>query len=165
MTEPTACANSAVAPRGKMLGLRSVLAAVAMFEALWEFLFSDRSGFDHNETISGAHLAGHPLLALVALVFAATGRVRHAIIALGTAEMLTWLNQLPEPGRLEFNSGWDIQWATKQIVAFPLMAAFAMTLSARDTRPGLATALVSIITLNNLLGFMTFAIGIIINGP
>jgi hypothetical protein len=47
-----------------------------------------------------------------------------------------------------------------QIVAFPLMAACAIALAARNRRFGLATALVSIPALFNVFGIITFAIGV-----
>jgi hypothetical protein len=176
MAEPIISgAASATAPSGKMLGLRTLVIAVAVFEAveaLWDLpilfgidnFFGEASGSALAEAITKAHLASHPLLALAALGFAATGRVRYAIIALGAIVMMTWLNQLPWLGRLDLNKARDIQWAAKQIIAFPLMAIFAITLATRDRWLGLATALVSIPSLSNAFSLLVFAIGVIING-
>jgi hypothetical protein len=177
MAEPTrSSAAPASAPSGKMLGLRTALIAAAVFEtveALWDLpilfrgmdtFFGEASGSGLAEAITKAQLASHPALALAALGFAATGRVRYAIIALGAVVITAWLSHLPWLGRLDLSKGWDVQWATKQIIAFPLMAAFAIMLAARDRRPGLATALVSIPSLNNAFTITVFAIGVVING-
>ena len=72
------------------------------------------------------HLAVHPLLALAGLVFAATGRVRHAIIALGADVILTWLNYLPSLGLLDLKNGWDLQWAMRHIVVIPADGGFEL---------------------------------------
>ena len=42
-----------------------------------------------------AHIATHAPLALAALLFAAIGNVRYAIIALGAIVFMTWLNYMP----------------------------------------------------------------------
>jgi hypothetical protein len=178
MTEPTTVpdASPIVAERGKLLGLRTVLmfvAVIELLEALWDLpdlfrgvhnLFGEASGSGLAEAITATHLVCHPLLAMAVLVLTATGRLRHAIIALGVIVIMTWLNHLPWLGRLDLHKGRDLQWAAKQIVAFPLMAVFAITLAARGARLGLATALVSIPTVNNLYGLISYAVGIIING-
>ena len=65
---------------------------------------------------------------------------------------------------LEFNSGFAALQTTAQIIAFPLMAACAIALAARNQRLGLATALVSIPTLVNVLGVIAFAIGVSLYG-
>ena len=51
-----------------------------------------------------------------------------------------------------------------QIIAFPLMAACAIALAARNARLALAATLVSIPTLFGVLGVMSFAIGVAVNG-
>lgn len=164
------------AERRRRLCLRTVLIIVALVElvaALLDLpdlfrgvhdLFREASGSGFAEAITTAHLICHPLLALAAVVFAATGRVRHAIIALGIVVIMTWLNHLPWLGRLDLGKARDVQWAAKQIIAFPLMAAFAIALAVRDARLGLATALVSIPTISNLASLTAYAIGLIVNG-
>src|ERR1051325_6861013 len=92
MTEPTASADTAfvASPRGH-LGLRVALVLVAIVEAfdgLSDFptLFGDMSeipGPGLGGFLIKAYIATHLPLALAALLFAATGRVRYAIIALG----------------------------------------------------------------------------------
>jgi hypothetical protein len=65
---------------------------------------------------------------------------------------------------LEFGSGLAALQTTAQIIAFPLMAACAIALAARDRRLGLATALVGIPTLFNVFGVIAFAIGVSLYG-
>ncbi|HTB04939.1 MAG TPA: hypothetical protein VK804_31085 [Bradyrhizobium sp.] len=178
MTERIAVpdASPAGAERGGRLGLRTVLIVVALIELLealfdlpdlfWgvHHLFGEASGSGYAEAITTAHLVCHPLLAMAAVAFAATGRVRHAIIALGIVVIMTLMNHLPWLGRLDLAKARDLQWAAKQIVVFPLLAAFAIALAARGKWPGLATALVSIPTISNLASLTAYVVGQIING-
>jgi hypothetical protein len=169
MTEPTA---SAEPTRQRHLGLRIVLILVAIVETLdalssFPTLFGDMSqipGPGIGGAIIKADIASHPPLALV--VFAAIGRVRHAIIALGAVVAMTWLNTMPSVvlHGLEFDSGFAALQTTAQIIAFPLMVACAIALAARNRRLGLATALVSIPTLFNVFGVIAFAIGVSLHG-
>ena len=65
---------------------------------------------------------------------------------------------------LQFNSGFAALQTTAQIVAFPLLAACAIALAARNRRLGLATALVGIPTLVNVFGVIAIAIGVSLYG-
>jgi hypothetical protein len=174
MTEPTAMADAAPVPAPRHLGLRVLLIIVAIIEAfggLSDFptLFGDMSeipGPGLGGFLIKAHIATHLPLALAALVFAVIGRVRHAIVALGTVVAMTWLNYMPSVvlHGLEFSSGFAALQTAAQIVAFPLMAACATALAARDRRLGVATALVGIPTLVNMFGVIAFAIGVSLYG-
>jgi hypothetical protein len=174
ITEPTAMADTAPLPPQRRLGLRVVLIIVAIVEALdglssFPTLFGDMSeiaGPGLGGFLIKAHIATHLPLALAALVFAAIGRVRYAIIALGAVVAMTWLNTMPSVvlHGLEFNSGFAALQTTAQIIAFPLLAACAVALAARNRRLGLATALVSIPTLFNVFGVIAFAIGVSLHG-
>jgi hypothetical protein len=170
MTEPAATADTSSPSRQRRLGLRAVLIIVAIVEAfdgLSDFptLFGDMSqipGPGLGGFLIKAHIATHLPLALAALIFAAIGRVRYAIVALGAVVAMTWLNYMPSVvlHGLEFSSGFAALQTTAQIIAFPLMAACAIALAARGRRLGLATALASIPTLFNVLGIIAFAIGV-----
>ena len=175
MTEPAAMADTAPAPtRQRHLGLRVVLIIVAIVEAFdalssVSILFGDMSeipGPGLGGFLIKAHIATHLPLALAALLFATIGRVRYAIIALGAVVAMTWLNYIPSVvlHGLEFNGGFAAMQTTAQIIAFPLMAACAIALAARDRRLGLATALVSIPTLVNVFGVIAFAVGVSLHG-
>ncbi|HEV7821280.1 MAG TPA: hypothetical protein VGO84_08865 [Burkholderiales bacterium] len=173
MTEPTALADPVLAcPRH--LGLRIVLIIVAAIEAfggLSDFptLFGDMSeipGPGFGGFLIKAYIATHMPLALAALILAAIGRVRHAIIALGAVVAMTWLNYMPSVALhgLEFNSRFVALQTTAQIITFPLMAACAIALAARGQRLAVATALVSIPTLFNVFGVIAFAIAVSLHG-
>ena len=113
-----------------------------------------------------AHIATHLSLALATLVFAAIGRVRYAIIALGAIVFMTWLNYMPSVVRygLEFDGIGAFETPVR-IIAFPLMAACAIALAARNQRLRLATALASIPTFYSLARrLIIFAIGVSIYG-
>ena len=103
MTESTTQAPADTAPASsapRHLGLRVVLIIAALFEAFQALpdvpiLFGDMSeipGPGFGGFLIKAYIATHAPLALAALVFAAVGNVRYAIIALGAVVMMTWLN-------------------------------------------------------------------------
>ena len=174
-TDAALAANATVpvpaAPR--WLGLRVVLIIAALLES-FDALSSVSTLFGDMSEIPGpgfggflikAHIATHPVLALAVLVFAAVGRVRYAIIALAAIVFMTWLNYMPSVviHGLEF-TGIGAFETPVRIIAFPLMAACAIALAARDQRLRLATALASIPTFYSLIGLIIFAIGISIYG-
>jgi hypothetical protein len=172
-------AASVPAAREKMIGPRNILIVVAVFEllaVLWDFLLDRMSILfrdplepaesDIADVLTRAYVACHPLLVLAALAFAATGRVRHAIVALGVVEMMRWLNFMPwiVQNGLRLDDGLDIQWTAAQIFAFPLMAAGGIALAALDKRPGFATVLTGAATLYNLTGVTVYTLWVLING-
>ena len=173
MTAVPVTGTSVPAPAPRLLGLRTVLMIAASFEAFDAFssvstLFGDTSeipGPGIGGFLIKAHIAGHPVLALAALLFAATGRVRHAIMALGGVMIMTWLNYMPSVVRHGFDfRGVGAIEMPAQIIAFPLMAACAIAYPARNRQLGIATALVGIPTLFNLFGVIAFAVGIALHG-
>jgi hypothetical protein len=148
-----------------------IVAIVEAFDALSSvsILFGDMSqiaGPGIGGFLIKAHIASHLPLALAALVFAAIGRVRYAIIALGAVVAMTWLNYMPSVvlHGPEFDSGFAALQTTAQIITFPLLAACAIALAARNRQLGLATALVSVPTLFNVFGVIAFAIGVSLYG-
>jgi hypothetical protein len=173
MTDPAALADP-VPARQRHLGLRIALIIVAVIEAFdglssFPTLFGDMSeipGPGIGGFLIKAHIATHLPLALAALLFAALGHVRYAIIALGAVVAMTWLNYMPSVvlHGLEFDSGFSALQTTAQIIAFPLMAASAIALAARGRQLGVATALVGIPTLFNVFGVIAFAIGVSLHG-
>ena len=174
-TAPVLAADTAPgfsAPRH--LGLRTVLfiaAAMEAYDALSNvfILFGDMSeipGPGFGGFLIKAHLVTHAPLALAALVYAAIGNVRYAIIALGAVVMMTWLNYMPSVVR--FGLGFDNFYTTvqgaAQIIGFPLMGACGIAFAARGRRLAVATALVTIPTFWFWLGVIAFAIGVSIYG-
>jgi hypothetical protein len=157
----------------RLLGLYLLLIIVAAIET-FEGLSNAPTLFGDMSTIPGpglggaiikAYIASHPVLALAALVFATVGRLRYAIMALGALVLMNWLNYMPSVvlHGLDFD-GISAFQTPLQIVAFPLMAACAIALAARNERLGLATMLVSIPTLFNVAAVIAFGISVILYG-
>lgn len=164
---------AAAAPASRLPGLRSVLIGLALIEAWFGFsdapvLFGDMShiGSGIGGGLIKAHLAAHPLLAVAAIVFAAMGRVRHAIIALGTIIAMTWLSDMPSvvSHGPQFKGTFSSIETFSKIIAFPLMAACAIAYAAHDEHLGRATLLVSIPTLFGVVMIVGFAVGVMIYG-
>jgi hypothetical protein len=159
------------APR--LLGLYLLLiiiAAVEAFEGLSHapMLFGDMSeipGPGLGGAIIKAYVVSHPLLALAALALATVGRLHYAIMALGALVLMNWLNYMPSVVRhgLDFGGLAALQTPV-QIIAFPLMGACAIALAARKERLGLATLLVSIPTLFDVLAMIAFGISVLLYG-
>jgi signal transduction histidine kinase len=113
-----------------------------------------------------AHIATHPLLGMAALTFAAMGRVRYAIIALGIIVIMTWLNTMPSVvlHGLDFKGVLSTLHMVVQIVAFPLIGVCAIAYAAHNENLGRATLLVAIPTLFGVFGVLAFTIGVSIYG-
>lgn len=171
---PMTAGTIAPVPAPRLIGLRVVLIVLAVIEA-W-FGFSDAPTLlGDMSTIPGpglggglikAHLAAHPVLAVAALVFAAMGRVRHAIIALGTIIIMGWLSDMPSvvARGLEFKSTFSAVETTAKIIAFPLLAACAIAYAAHNEHLGRATLLVAVPTLFNVVLLLGFIVGVMIYG-
>jgi hypothetical protein len=157
----------------RLLGLYLLLiivAAIETFDGLSNapMLFGDTSkipGPGIGGAIIKTYIASHPVLALAALAFATTGRLRYAIIALGVLVLMTWLHFMPSVVRHGFDFDGVSAFETPvRIIAFPLMAACAIALAARGERLGLATMLVSVPTLYGVASVIAFGIGIFLYG-
>ena len=173
-TAPLQAADTAPAPTAPLhLGLRTVLILAALLEGVdaassLPTLFGDMSeipGPGFGGFLIKARIAAQAPLTLAVLVFAAIGRVRYAIIALAAIAFMTWLGFMPSVVR----HGLDLRGtgafeSPVRMIAFPLMAACAIALAARNERLGLATALASIPTFYVLMGVIIFAIGVSIYG-
>jgi hypothetical protein len=176
MTSATTVNDEAPAPvrAPRLLGLYLLLILIAAIEAFDGLshvptLFGDMSeipGPGFGGFLIKAYIASHAPLALAALLFAAIGSVRYAIIALGAVVMMTWLNYMPSVMRygLGFDNLYTTLQGAAQIIAFPLMGACGIAYAARGRRLGVATALVSIPTFWFWLGVIAFAISVSIHG-
>lgn len=160
-------------PKLQMVGLRSVLIVLALIEAWFGIsdapvLLGDTShiGSGIGSGLVKAHLAAHPVLAVAAIAFASLGYVRHAIIALGTIIIMTWLSDMPSviAHGLEFKSAFSAVETTAKVIAFPLIAACAIAYAAHNEHLGRATFLVAVPTLFNVVLIVGFAIGVMIYG-
>lgn len=158
MTAPTA-------PR--QIGLRLALAALALVEltsgvAIQILLHGDMSGLG---AIVKLYMVAPPVLALAALIFALTGRLGHAIPALGAIVLLAWLKFMAlVPEGFDYGNLFVNLDNSTQAFIFPLLSACAMTIAARGERLWVATMLVGIPTLVNLFNALSFLIGMMIYG-
>lgn len=160
-------------PAPRQLGLRTALIVIAVIEAWFGLsdvptLFGDMShiGSGIGAGLIKAHLAAHPVLAIAVIVFAAIGRVRHAIVALGTIIIMAWLSDMPSvvAHGLEFRSAFSAVETTAKVIAFPLIAACAIAYAAHNEHLGRATFLVAVPTLFNVVLLVGFAISVMIHG-
>lgn len=168
---PASTETGMAAPAPRMIGLRIVLIIVALIEAYDGFsnvsaLFGDMSEIPGPGLGGGlvkAHLAAHPVLAVAALVFAAMGRVRHALVALGTIMIMGWLSDMPSVVAHGFavKGAFSAVETIARIVAFPLMAACAIAYAAHDRHLGSATLLVSIPTLFKVVLVVGFIVSVV----
>jgi len=170
-TLPDAASVPVRAPR--LLGLYLLLIIIAAIEAFEELshapmLFGDMTeilGPGLGGAIIKAYVVSHPLLALAALVLATVGRLRYAIMALGALVLMNWLNYMLSVARHGLDFGGLAAFQTPvQIIAFPLMGACAIALAARKERLGLATMVVSIPTLFDVLATIAFGISVFLYG-
>lgn len=174
MTPATPVIAEDAAPAPRMLGLRTVLIIIlALIEACWGLsdaptLFGDMShiGAGIGGGLVKAHLAAHPVLAIAAIVFAAMGRVRHAIIALGTIIIMAWLSDMPSvvAHGLEFKSAFSAVETTARVIAFPLVAACAIAYAAHNEHLRRAAFLVAVPTLFNAVLLAGFAVSVMTHG-
>lgn len=170
-TLPDAAAVPVRAPRRLGLYLLLIIiAAIEAFEGLSHapMLFGDMSeipGPGLGGAIIKMYVASHPLLALAALALATIGRLRYAIMALGTLVLMNWLNYMPSVVRHGLDFGGLSAFQTLvQSIAFPLMGACAIALAAGKERLGLVTLLVSIPTLFDVLAVIAFGISVFLHG-
>jgi hypothetical protein len=105
-----------------------------------------------------------PLLAAVAFIFALRSEIDRAIMALASVTLLRWASYLPsvvihwpETDLMDFEG-------ILRLVVLPVLAVVAITLARRKERLGLATALVILPTIVDILGVAAFAISVSIYG-
>lgn len=156
-----------------LMSLRIALIIVATIELFSgisgaSVLFGDMShiGSGLGGGLIKAHLAAHPVLAAAAIVFAAMGRVRHAVIALGAVIIMAWLSDMPSIAShgLQLKGTFSMIETTARIIAFPLIAACAIAYAARNEHLGRATLLVAVPTLFGIVMIVGFAVGVMIYG-
>jgi hypothetical protein len=152
--------------------LRIVLLAVAGFESLIG-LQEFGEAFDlHDAPLSfeqfviNARLAVHPFFAVAALVLAARGRLRAAVVVLAAYILAAWLSDLP--GIARFGIEWDwspvgLSLLAQQLI-FPPLAVAAIVLAYLDRHLWLGAVFVALPPANLLLGIVTFTIAIMIYG-
>jgi len=169
----TTLAGNDAAPSHRWLRLFLVLvAALEFLDALSgvQNIFTDY----HHETtmlrfaqalsinLAGAIARGGP-----ALIFAALGNIRYAILALAAMTLATWvLDSLPSIALRGVTLGLDIGTLAELFlyVIAPVAAVAASLLALKDKRLALATLLAGLPALAKWLGFVAFFIAIMIYG-
>lgn len=155
--------------------LRLTLAIAAALELIGglkdlPILFGDTSeipGPGLSGWIISAKIALQPVFAGLALVFAAGGRVRLALVAMAVVVLANWMSYLPSVAihGLEFQGDGAGGLVTLfEIVLAPLMAAAVVVLAWLDRRLPLATLLAVLPTAISVLFIILFAIGVAIYG-
>ena len=113
-----------------------------------------------------AKLALHPVVALVALVFAVKDDVPRSIIALAAWVMLGWLTEVPS--FFIHGIGFSLQYGDLYVLAiafvFPVLGVAAIWLALQKRQLGLAAIFVSVPTIAQWLGVLAFLIAVMTYG-
>jgi hypothetical protein len=119
------------------------------------------------QTLTSIKLALAPLIAGAALVYAAWGNFRRAILALAALALITWalddLWSIPIHG-LELSLDYGGMVVFLHHFVFPAVALAGAALALKDRRPALAGLLVSVPTVVNWAGVVAFTVAIMIYG-
>ena len=168
----TPTATVADVPPTSRVWPRIVLLAVAGLESLIG-LEEFGEAFDlHDAPLSfgqfviNARLAIHPFFAIGALVLAALGYLRAAIIVLAAYILAAWFSELPTIARFGIEWDWSpvgLSLLAQQLI-FPPLAVAAIVLARLDKRLWLGAIFVALPSANLLLGVIIFTIAIMIYG-
>lgn len=131
--------------------------------------------YDHTDRllvfaqrVSSVKLALAPLIAGAAVFFAIRHKLTHAIVALATLMLVTWLADLPSivihGMEIKRDGGIYSLIITAQRVLYPLLAVAAMALALRNQRLTTATVLTAIPLIEHWLGVVIFGIAVMIYG-
>src|SRR5215472_3270743 len=168
----TPTATVADVPPTSRVWPRIVLLAVAGFESLIG-LEEFSEAFDlHDAPLSfgqfviNARLAIHPFFAIGALVLAALGYLRAAIIVLAAYILAAWLSDLPTIARFGIEWNWTpvgLSIFAEQLI-FPTLAAAAIILAYLDRHLWLGAVFVALPPANLVVGMIAFTIAVMIYG-
>ena len=150
-------------------GLRVGLAAIAVLELLdammrVQLLLPDyRHPADVVQALTAAYFVLAPVVSGAALLLAAIGRVRQAILALALLTLLTCLLQ-----GIWLIGGSELPWAKGEpllrLFIFPAAAIAAAALAAKNRRLAIAGLLVCMPTIYSWVPIVFFTIGVVIYG-
>jgi hypothetical protein len=115
-----------------------------------------------------AKIALQPILGLIALVCAWTGRLRESLLAMAAIVLMTWLSFLPSVALhgLDFKgkNAFINSHIFLQVVLAPFLAAIVAAMAIRNRFTPMAVLLAIVPTLAGVLGVLAFAIGVAIYG-
>jgi hypothetical protein len=119
------------------------------------------------QTVTSIKLALVPVIAGAALIYAALGNVRRAIVALAVLEITTWLLEdvwsIPIHG-LELSADYGGMLVFFHHFVFPGTALAGAALTFKDRRLSLAGLLVSVPTIVNWAGVVAFTVAVMMYG-
>ncbi len=163
--------SAAEIPRWALI-LLATAAALELLQGLSDLpiLFGDTSeipGLGIAGWIIKAKLALLPIVALAALILAASGRLRQALLAMAAVVLLTWLSYLPSVfvHGLEFEGDGTGGLITLfQLVLAPVLVVVVAALALRGERLTLAAVLAVVPTMLSVVFILLFAVGVAIYG-
>jgi hypothetical protein len=165
MTETSTAAPAALDRLRLLLILLALLETLSALSGIAIF-FGDLSDIG-SRGVAGAlailELVLAPVCAIAALIFAIRGNLRVAILAIAAITLLVALGDLPSAIRLGFyrpGAGLLSLNDTAKVTLYPLLALAAIALALRNTRLGLAAALVAIPMLAGIVSFTLFSMSI-----
>ena len=127
---------------------------------------SDVRGYSFGGLAIIAKLALHPVVALVALVFAVKDDVPRSIIALAAWLILGWLTEVP--AFLIHGIGFSLQYGDLYVLAiafvFPVLGVAAIWLALQKRQLELAAIFASVPTIAQWLGVLAFMIAVMTYG-
>jgi succinate dehydrogenase hydrophobic anchor subunit len=170
----TTFAGKDTAPSHRWLRLLLVLVAALEFLDALSGVSNIFTDYHHDTTLLrfaqaliSVNLALAPLLAGAALIFAALGKIRYAILALAAITLATWvLDSLPSIALRGVTLGLDFGTLVELFlyVVAPVVAAAAALLAVKDKWIALTTLLACLPALAKWIGFVAFFIAIMIYG-
>jgi hypothetical protein len=116
------------------------------------------------QTLNNIRLAVTPLIVAAALVFAAMGNVRRAVLALAVFNLMAWLlDGLPTIALRGMNLSFDYGGLEEVFlyIITPVAALAAGALALKNRRLGLAALLVSLSTLFRWIGVVIFIVAVV----
>jgi hypothetical protein len=170
----TAIANTDTAPPHRWLRVVLVLIAALEFLDALSGVQNILTDYQHPtaflrfaQTVTSIKLALVPVIAGAALIYAALGNVRRAIVALAVLEITTWLLEdvwsIPIHG-LELSADYGGMLVFFHHFVFPGTALAGAALAFKDRRLSLAGLLVSVPTIVNWAGVVAFTVAVMMYG-
>lgn len=154
--------------------IRGALIAAALVETLGSLrdvpvLFGDHEipGNDAGGLVIQAAIVLSAVSAIAALIFAISGRIRSALVAMAVGILATWISYLPSVALHGLDTGGSVAgmlFTTLQIILAPFVAGLVIALAVRHHRLPLATILAVLPTVLGVLAVVAFAIGVSVYG-
>jgi hypothetical protein len=170
----TTLANADAAPSHRLLRVFLVLFAALEFLDALSSVQNIFTEYQHEtaflrfaQGLTSIKLALSPLLAGAALIFAALGNIRYAILALAALTLIVWaIDGLPSIAIHGVSLSPDFGGVEEFLLylAAPAVTLTAALLALKDRRLPLATLLVCLPALFKWVGFVIFLIGIMVYG-